>query len=47
MMTIPGLFYGGLSQPSKVLATAMHSFSITCLITVLWLIQLQPALTRK
>ena len=40
MMTIPGLalFYGGLSQAPNVLATVMHSFSITCLITVLWLI---------
>jgi hypothetical protein len=38
MMTIPCLFYGSLSQAPKVLETAMHSFSITCLITVLWLI---------
>jgi len=40
MMTIPGLalFYGGLSQAPNVLATVMHSFSITCLVTILWLL---------
>ena len=40
MMTIPGLalFYGGLSQAPNVLATVMQSFSITCLVTILWLI---------
>ena len=39
-MTIPGLalFYGGLSQAPNVLATVMHSFSITCLVTLLWFI---------
>lgn len=40
MMTLPGLalFYGGLSQAPNVLGTIMHSFAITCLVTVLWLI---------
>jgi Amt family ammonium transporter len=40
MMTIPGLalFYGGLSQAPNVLATMMQSFTITCLISFLWLI---------
>jgi Amt family ammonium transporter len=40
MMTIPGLalFYGGMVRKKNVLATAMHSFSAACLITVLWMI---------
>ena len=40
MMTIPGLalFYGGLSQAPNVLGTIMQSFSITCVITTLWMI---------
>jgi len=40
MMTIPGLalFYGGLSQAPNVLATMMQSFTITCLISFLWLL---------
>ena len=40
MMTIPGLalFYGGMVRRKNVLATAMQSFAVTCLITVLWLI---------
>merc|ERR1719218_319278 len=40
MMTIPGLalFYGGLSQAPNVLRTIMQSFSITCVITTLWMI---------
>eukprot|EP00286_Rhodomonas_abbreviata_P028331 CAMPEP_0181293446 /NCGR_PEP_ID=MMETSP1101-20121128/3070_1 /TAXON_ID=46948 /ORGANISM="Rhodomonas abbreviata, Strain Caron Lab Isolate" /LENGTH=608 /DNA_ID=CAMNT_0023398035 /DNA_START=172 /DNA_END=1995 /DNA_ORIENTATION=+ len=39
MMTIPGLalFYGGLVRMQNVLSTVMQSFSICCLITVLWL----------
>jgi len=39
-MTIPGLalFYGGMVRKKNVLATAMQSFAITCLITVLWMI---------
>lgn len=40
MMTIPGLalFYGGMVRRKNVLATAMQSFAITCLVTVLWMI---------
>jgi len=40
MMTIPGLalFYGGMVRKKNVLATAMQSFAVTCLITVLWMI---------
>ncbi|MBI1360243.1 MAG: ammonium transporter [Alphaproteobacteria bacterium] len=40
MMTIPGLalFYGGMVRKKNVLATAMQSFAITCLVTVLWFI---------
>jgi len=39
MMTIPGLalYYGGMVRVENVLSTAMQSFSITCLITGLWL----------
>jgi Amt family ammonium transporter len=40
MMTIPGLalFYGGMVRRKNVLATTMQSFSITCLVTVLWMV---------
>ncbi len=40
MMTIPGLamFYGGMVRKKNVLATAMQSFSVACLMTVLWMI---------
>lgn len=40
MMTIPGLalFYGGMVRRKNVLATAMQSFAITCLISVIWMI---------
>ena len=40
LMTVPGLalFYGGMVRKKNVLATAMQSFAITCLITVLWMI---------
>ena len=39
MMTIPGLalFYGGMVRVNNVLSTVMQSFSIVCLITVLWM----------
>ena len=39
-MTIPGLalFYGGMVRKKNVLATLMQSFSITALITVLWMV---------
>ena len=38
MMTIPGLalFYAGMVRKKNVLATAMQSFVITCIVTVLW-----------
>jgi ammonium transporter, Amt family len=38
MMTIPGLalFYGGMVRKKNILATLMQSFSITCLVTVIW-----------
>src|SRR5437870_8277932 len=40
MMTIPGLalFYGGMVRKMNVLATVMQSFTVTCLVTVLWMI---------
>ncbi|HEY6892924.1 MAG TPA: ammonia channel protein, partial [Rhodanobacteraceae bacterium] len=40
MMTIPGLalFYGGMVRKKNVLATLMQSFSITCLVTILWVV---------
>ena len=39
MMTIPGLalFYGGMVRKKNVLATVMQSFTITCLMTVIWM----------
>jgi len=38
LMTVPGLalFYAGMVRKKNVLATAMQSFAITCLVTVLW-----------
>lgn len=41
-MTIPGLslFYGGLVRVKNVLSVLMQCFSITCLVSVLWLIGL-------
>ena len=38
LMTIPGLalFYGGMVRKMNVLATIMQSFTVTCLVTVLW-----------
>ena len=40
MMTIPGLalFYGGMVRRKNVLATAMQSFAVTCLMTILWMV---------
>jgi Amt family ammonium transporter len=40
MMTVPGLalFYGGMVRKKNVLATAMQSFAITCLVTVIWMV---------
>jgi len=40
MMTIPGvaMFYAGMVRRKNVLATAMQSFAVTALVTVLWMI---------
>jgi len=40
LMTVPGLalFYGGMVRKKNVLATAMQSFAVTCLMTVLWMV---------
>src|ERR1700716_36297 len=40
MMTIPGLglFYGGMVRKKNVGCTVMTSFSVTCLVSILWLI---------
>lgn len=40
MMTIPGLalFYSGMVRKKNVLATAMQSFAICCLATVMWMV---------
>jgi Amt family ammonium transporter len=40
MMSLPGLalFYGGMSQSKNVLSTVMQTFTLACLITLLWLI---------
>ena len=40
MMTIPGLalFYGGMVRKKNVLATAMQSFSVVCLVTIIWMV---------
>ncbi len=38
LMTVPGLalFYAGMVRKKNILATAMQSFAITCLITIVW-----------
>ncbi len=40
MMTIPGLalFYAGMVRKKNVLATMMQSFTICCLVTVVWMV---------
>jgi Amt family ammonium transporter len=40
LMTIPGLalFYAGMVRKKNVLATLMQSFTITCLVTVVWMV---------
>jgi Amt family ammonium transporter len=40
MMTIPGLalFYGGMVRKKNILATLMQSFTITCLVTIVWVV---------
>lgn len=39
-MTVPGLalFYGGLVRRKNALGTIMHSFSILCLVSVMWIL---------
>lgn len=39
-MTIPGLalFYGGMVRANNVVTMLMQCFSITCVVTILWLI---------
>ena len=39
LMTLPGLalFYGGLVRVQNVLSIVMQTFSIACLVTVLWI----------
>ena len=38
LMTLPGLalFYGGMAQVKNVLSTVFQTFSITCMISILW-----------
>lgn len=40
LMTIPGvaLFYGGMVRKPNVLATVMQSFTVTCMITIIWMV---------
>jgi len=40
LMTIPGiaLFYAGMVRKKNILATAMQSFAICCLMTILWMV---------
>jgi ammonium transporter, Amt family len=40
MMTIPGLalFYAGMVRKKNVLATMMQSFTVCCLVTIVWMI---------
>ncbi len=40
MMTIPGLalFYAGMVRKKNILATLMQSFTITCLVTIVWML---------
>ncbi|HEX5327777.1 MAG TPA: ammonium transporter [Acetobacteraceae bacterium] len=40
MMTIPGLalFYAGMVRKKNVLATMMQSFTICCLVTIVWMV---------
>ena len=40
MMTIPGLamFYGGMVRKKNVLAIAVQSFAICCLISIIWMV---------
>ena len=48
LMTIPGLalFYGGMVRPKNMLSVLMHVFYTVCIVTVIWVIRLQPRLHR-
>ena len=39
LMTIPGvaLFYAGMARKKNVLSVLMQSFTITCLISIIWM----------
>lgn len=39
-MTIPGLalFYSGMVRKKNVLTTMAHSFAVTCLVTIIWIV---------
>ena len=40
MMTVPGLalFYAGMVRKKNILATMMQSFTITCIVTIVWMV---------
>ena len=40
LMTIPGLalFYAGMVRKKNVLATMMQSFTICCIVTIVWMV---------
>src|SRR6266851_4910546 len=40
MMTIPGLalFYAGMVRKKNILATMMQSFTICCIVTIVWMV---------
>ena len=40
LMTVPGLalFYAGMVRKKNVLATMMQSFTICCLVTIVWMV---------
>jgi len=40
LMTIPGLalFYAGMVRKKNVLTTMAHSFAVTCLVTIIWVV---------
>ena len=40
MMTVPGLalFYAGMVRKKNILATMMQSFTICCLVTIIWMV---------
>jgi Amt family ammonium transporter len=49
MMTIPGLslFYGGLVRSKNVLSVLMQCFTITCVMSILWMVRLLISLWRR